>query len=58
MSETPHPADNAISPSGIVVRRFAPADQDAARRLILEGLGAHFGSIDESLNPDLDDIAA
>ncbi len=27
-----------------------------ARRLVLEGLGEHFGVIDQSLNPDLDDI--
>ena len=40
------------------VRPFEPRDQHAARRLILEGLGAHFGHIDESMNPDLDDIAA
>jgi len=39
-------------------RPFAPADQEAARRLVLEGMGEHFGVIDESLNPDLDDIAA
>lgn len=40
------------------VRPFEPRDQIAARRLILEGLGSHFGHIDESMNPDLDDIAA
>jgi GNAT superfamily N-acetyltransferase len=46
------------SPAGtVVVRLFEPADQAAARRLILDGLGQHFGFIDESLNPDLDDIA-
>jgi len=28
------------------------------RRLILTGLGEHFGWIDETRNPDLDDIAA
>lgn len=38
------------------IRPFAPADQPAARRLILEGLGEHFGVIDETCNPDLDDI--
>ncbi len=42
----------------VVVRPFAPADQQAARALILDGLGQHFGFIDETLNPDLDDIAA
>ena len=42
----------------ILVRPFEPADQPAVRSLILEGLGEHFGSIDETLNPDLNDIAA
>jgi ribosomal protein S18 acetylase RimI-like enzyme len=39
------------------IRPFEPADQDHARRLILEGLGERFGSIDETLNADLDDIS-
>ncbi len=42
----------------ILVRPFEPRDQHAARALILAGLGEHFGSIDETLNPDLNDIAA
>ncbi|HKG25851.1 MAG TPA: GNAT family N-acetyltransferase [Thermomicrobiales bacterium] len=41
---------------GITIRPFAPADQTATRRLVLNGLGDHFGHIDETLNPDLDDI--
>jgi GNAT superfamily N-acetyltransferase len=41
----------------VIIRLFKPADQAAARRLILEGLGEHFGFIDETRNPDLDDIA-
>jgi ribosomal protein S18 acetylase RimI-like enzyme len=40
------------------IRPFTPADQSAARQLILAGLGQHFGWIDESRNPDLDDIQA
>jgi ribosomal protein S18 acetylase RimI-like enzyme len=40
----------------IRLRPFAVNDQAAARRLILAGLGDHFGVIDEMLNPDLDDI--
>lgn len=39
------------------IRPFQPGDQAAARRLVLAGLGEHFGFIDETLNPDLDDIA-
>jgi GNAT superfamily N-acetyltransferase len=42
----------------IRIRDFTPADQVAARGLILAGLGEHWGWIDETLNPDLDDIAA
>jgi ribosomal protein S18 acetylase RimI-like enzyme len=42
----------------ISIRPFTPDDQDAARRLILQGLGDRFGFIDETLNPDLDDITA
>ncbi|MBN1813287.1 MAG: GNAT family N-acetyltransferase [Anaerolineae bacterium] len=41
-----------------MIRSFEPRDQDAARQLILAGLGEHFGWIDETCNPDLDDIAA
>jgi GNAT superfamily N-acetyltransferase len=42
----------------IVVRPFEARDQRAARAVILAGLGEHFGAIDETLNPDLNDIAA
>ena len=42
----------------MTIRPFVPEDQAAARQLILEGLGEHFGFIDESLNPDVDDICA
>lgn len=41
----------------VIVRPFRPEDQPAARALILAGLGDHWGTIDETLNPDLDDIA-
>jgi GNAT superfamily N-acetyltransferase len=40
----------------VVVRLFHPEDQISARTLILAGLGEHFGSIDKTLNRDLDDI--
>ncbi|MEZ4625191.1 MAG: GNAT family N-acetyltransferase [Thermomicrobiales bacterium] len=39
------------------LRPFVPADAVAMRALVLAGLGEHWGAIDESLNPDLDDIA-
>lgn len=38
------------------IRSFSKADQCTVRQLILDGLGEHFGFIDESLNSDLDDI--
>ncbi len=41
-----------------LIRPFVPADQETARHLILQGLGEHFGFIDESYNPDLNDITA
>lgn len=41
-----------------VIRPFTAEDQQAARALILEGLGEHFGWVDEQRNPDLDDITA
>ena len=46
------------APSPITVRPFAASDQPAARALILAGFGEHFGVIDETLNPDLDDVAS
>jgi GNAT superfamily N-acetyltransferase len=42
----------------LLIRPFRASDQDAARQLILAGLGEHFGFIDETLNPDVDDIEA
>lgn len=41
-----------------IIRPFTSADQSAACALILEGLGERFGFVDETRNPDLDDIAA
>lgn len=45
-------------PGEVLFRPFVAADQAAVRSLILAGLGEHFGHVDETLNPDLDDIAA
>lgn len=44
--------------SGLSIRPFQATDQEAARQVVLDGLGGHFGYIDESLNPDIDDIMA
>lgn len=42
---------------GFTIRSFQPADQTAVRGLILSGLEEHWGSLDPSRNPDLQDIA-
>ena len=42
----------------VVIRPFQPSDQAAAERLILDGLVEHWGFLDETLNPDLNNIAA
>lgn len=44
--------------SRFVIRVFHPEDQPAARELVLTGLGEHFGTIDYTMNPDVDDIQA
>lgn len=41
----------------VTIRRFDVADQDAAKQLVVEGLGERWGWIDPTLNPDLNDIA-
>ena len=50
--------ENSATADPIAIRPFRPDDQAITRRLILAGLGDHFGTIDETLNPDLDDITA
>ena len=42
----------------MLIRLFRPEDQPAACELILQGLSEHWGALDQSLNPDLADIAA
>ena len=44
--------------AGLRIRRFRPADQDAVKALVVAGLGEHWGGVDATLNPDLDDIAS
>lgn len=39
-------------------RPFSPTDQAEAKALILAGLEEHWGELDLSLNPDLNDIQA
>ena len=42
----------------ILLQPFCPADQDEVKSLVLAGLVDHWGVLDPSKNPDLDDIAA
>jgi len=41
-----------------IVQPFCPADQAEAKSLILAGLVDHWGVLDPTKNPDLEDIAA
>lgn len=42
--------------SGFRVDDMLPADRLAVRRLILDGLADHWGEVDATLNPDVDDV--
>ena len=42
----------------LIIRPFRRPDQKATRALILDGLVEHWGWLDPTKNPDLDDIAA
>lgn len=54
-------ADDAHVPAEIpdvVMRDLSPADAAEVRALVLAGLEEHWGTVDASLNPDLDDLPA
>ena len=42
--------------SPLIIRPFHPADQAPARALILAGLQEYWGTLDNTLNPDLEDL--
>ena len=42
----------------ILIKPFESENQDAVRSLIIAGLAEHWGEIDPTLNPDLNDIRA
>jgi GNAT superfamily N-acetyltransferase len=44
--------------AGLHLRRLEPQDVDAIRTLILDGLQDRWGTLDPTLNPDLDDFVA
>lgn len=50
--------DQRMRPVPAEIADFQPEDQDEVRALILAGLAEHWGSPDETLNRDLDDIPA
>jgi ribosomal protein S18 acetylase RimI-like enzyme len=43
--------------ASIIIKPFQPDDQQAVKALILAGLAADWGRLDQDKNPDLDDIA-
>lgn len=43
--------------SSIEFRLFRPSDQNAVKQLVLAGLEEHWGCLDLTKNPDLDNIA-
>ena len=45
-------------PDGLQIRRLEPHDVEAVRTLIFEGLQDRWGTLDPTLNPDLDDFVA
>jgi GNAT superfamily N-acetyltransferase len=47
-----------VSDSSIDVGALGPDQHDDVRTLILSGLGEHWGSVDDALNPDLVDLAS
>ncbi|GAG32960.1 unnamed protein product, partial [marine sediment metagenome] len=47
-----------MSTRELKITPFNPAYQNEARQLILDGLGEHWGWIDEHINADLQDITA
>jgi putative acetyltransferase len=42
----------------LTIRPFQPEDQEVVKDMIQSGLGEHWGFIDPTLNPDLENIAA
>ena len=43
-------------PALLTISPFLPQDQDETKQLILEGMKEHWGQLDYSKNPDLEDI--
>ena len=51
-------SDVGVSNSNIDVDALAAEQHDDVRTLILSGLGEHWGSVDDALNPDLADLTS
>lgn len=56
-SMTPLPASGLNQSQPVLLRPFKPEDQVAVKNLVLSGLVEHWGVLDPTRNPDLDDIA-
>jgi ribosomal protein S18 acetylase RimI-like enzyme len=46
-----------VDAAALRIEPFRPPMQSAFRQLVLDGLAEHWGEVDESLNPDLEDVA-
>lgn len=46
-----------MKPNNVTIRPFQSKDQAKTKQLILAGLADHWGTLDPTLNPDLNDIA-
>lgn len=46
-----------ITTQAFSILSFQPEDQEEAKQLVLTGLAEHWGVLDSSLNPDLNDIS-
>ncbi|MBN1250472.1 MAG: GNAT family N-acetyltransferase, partial [Anaerolineae bacterium] len=53
-----HAMTDTPAPINVRIRAFQPHDQAAAKDLILAGLEEHWGTLDPTRNPDLNDVAA
>jgi GNAT superfamily N-acetyltransferase len=48
--------ERRVTPIQVAIRPFQSTDQGAAKKLILDGLVEHWGFLDPTKNPDLDNI--
>jgi putative acetyltransferase len=51
-------SSNLMKKHNFIIQPFQPSDQDATKQLVLAGLEEHWGTLDLTKNPDLNDIQA